>query len=304
MRVTVSFVDLLHRTVNTLIHHRHLLWFTLPFGLFAAISLELSESLPSLNTTPPIDGSDFLMTLRQNSSLFFWTFGGIFLSGIFRSLLRGPFFLAFEKSMTTPGESTDHHPSTLRTKTHLQASLTSLIFEGMYWAMVILLVIIVSLPILLALRFNQGVVPTITELALLLILIIGTLFFFLKEFALLYALLAHTKIKLSLELSLRLFKKHVLLTLLFGLFIIVLSLLFTFPANLAIIASDFISPTWLQVGFRWISLSSIFGISILLEEGLRLAFFHALAATPQIKIPGIEAILQKKKDATSSTPLA
>ena len=301
MRVTVSFVDLLHKTVNTFIHHRHLLWFALPFGFFAVISLEISEILPPLVTTPPLNGSDLLKTFRQDNLVFLWALGGLFLSGVFRSLLRGPFFLAFEKVLALPEEPT--RPSTLRVKNHIQASITSLTFEGAYWAMLILLISVVSLPILFALRFNQSAVPIIAELALLLILIIGILFFFLKEFALLYALLAHTKIKLSLELSLRLFKKHTLLTFLFGLFIIVLSLLFTFPANLAIIASDFISPAWLQTSFRWVSLSGIFGISILLEEGLRLVFFHALAATPQIKIPGMGEILQKKKG-TSSTPLA
>lgn len=299
--MAVSFVDLLYKSVSVLNQNRHLLWFGIPFGFFTTLSAHISERLPSIPSNESTSWSMLLTFGEQHISLFVWTIGLLIFLGILHSLTRGIFFVALEHSLNSSQKSREKSLQTRKVRAHLKAAFTALVFDGIYWAAILLLSAILSFPIFLAFHFNQNAAPFISELALILIFLIGSVFFFLKEFALLYALLAHTSIPLSFELALHLFKKHVFLTFLFGIFILILSLLFTFPTNLAIIASDFIRSLWFQEGFRWISLSIVFGVGILIKESLRLLFFHALAATPRSKTPTINVLLEEKKS-VGSTP--
>jgi hypothetical protein len=301
MRATVSFIDLLQQTVGLFSRHQRLLWFGVPFGIIAALSTKASKYLPILTNEEAMNWSILLSKIEHNFPNFLGILGVLILLSILHSLLRGPYFLSLEETLNSDKDK--KIPQPISSRRYLRSALITLKYDALYWLGITLLLVTVSLPIILALRFNQSVAPLITELGFILLLVIAALFFILKEFALLYTLLAHAKLHVALELSLHLFKKHAFLTLLFSLFLILLSLLFTFPINLAIIASDFVEVYWLQKSFEWFSIGSILGISILTEESLRLFFFHALAAAPKVKTPGVEEILEKKKNA-STTPLA
>lgn len=301
MRATVSFVDLLQRTINLFSRHHHLLWFVIPFGIIAVLSTKVSEYFPAFTNEETKDWSILLAKVEQDFSSLIGMVGVLILLSILHSLFRGPYFLTLEEAINSDKEGKNSH--SISAKIYLRAALTSLKYDGMYWLGTAFLLTTIGLPIIFAFRFNQSVAPIIGELGFILVFIVATLFFILKEFALLYTLLAHTKLKAAMELSLHLFKKHTFLTLLFSLFLMLLSLLFTFPINLAIIASDFVEFRWLQKGFEWLSLGSILGISTLIKESLRLLFFHALATAPKVKEPGVKEILEEKGN-VSSTPLA
>ncbi len=301
MRAPVSFIALLQQTVGLFRHHRRLLWFGVPFGIIATLSTKIGKYLPTLTHEETTDWSILFTKIEQDFSTLMWILGSLIFLSILHSLLRGPYFLTLEEAIH---QNTDEKTSySISSKKYFRSALITLKYDAMYWLGVALLLVAISLPIVLALRFNQSVVPIITELGLILLLVIAAIFFILKEFTLLYTLLAHARLRSALELALHLFKKHAFLTLLFSLFLVLLSLLFTFPINFAIIASDFVEIYWLRKGFEWLGVGSIFGISILIKESLRLLFFHALAAAPKVKTPGVEEMLEKKKNVTS-TPLA
>lgn len=300
MRASVSFLDLLHEACKlTFRSRRTLALFGLSFGILAFGSTQASEVLAPLLSQSNETLEELRVVLNQDPGLWIILGSTFFLIGALRSLLRGPLFLTLERLLTEKlGPTT---PAPAKKSKLLHAALVSFQFELGYWGICLLVAAIVSLPVLLALRFNPGALPALAQLGFILFLFLAVAFSYIKEFALLYTLLAHARMMIALELGLKLFKKHLFQSLLFGLFLMALSLLFTFIANLAIIASDFAGSKLLKEGMVAISVILILGLSAVLGEALRLLFFHALAATPKLPAVKVKKLLEEKASTSAPT---
>lgn len=301
MRVPVSFFELLQEGVRVVFQSKPLLILLFPLGLVlygaALQSQTLSETLlKDIGSLP-----ELFSFLQEHYQTVLSIFGFTLFTGILRALLRGPIFLLLEQTLLKQfPKKTDGEPL-YHKKYFLRSSLFSFLFEGSYWLTLLLLSVIVLSPLPLTFLFNPGLTATLFELATILLLVLAALFFYIKEFSLLYVLLAHIKPRLALELGLRLFQKHLALSLLFGAFLILLSFFFTFLLNFAIITSALVPYAGIKYASGFLSGSFILGFATLLMDALHLLFFHALAATPQIKLKKLGKILEEKKS-VSSTP--
>lgn len=295
----VSFADLLREAVRVVFHSpRFLVAFGLPFGLLAFAMTRINESIAPLLPEATLTVSALWSALGTQEHLWVMLIALSITISLVRSLLRGPLFLTAERLI---GPLPLKQLPTLKPKTSLRAALWSLVFEVTSWGMNIITAGIITLPIALALRYNPETTPFLAQLGFVIFLVMAVVFFFLKEFAILYNLLAHARFGTAWELGLKLFQKHLFQSLLFGLFLMALSLLFTFAANLAIIASDFIGIGWVRTGAAALSVVIILGASTVIEEVLRLLFFHALAATPKLPVVKVKKLLEEKSPTGAPT---
>ncbi len=296
MRPSISFFHLFEEAVRTLLQSRPLLLMGIPFGITLYFSMKGSELIAPLFPTEVADPEAILTSLSTHQETLFTGIALLVFLGALRTALRGPLFLLIEKTLlqklpSTPSPS----PSPLNGKQYLKGALIALLFEALYWLLLIIFGLILFSPLLIASKYNPGVVPSLFQMGTIILLMLGVIFFYIKEFGFLYALLAHIKPRLAIELGLKLFKKHAVLSLLFGLFLIALSFLFTFFLNLAMITSALIAFWWPKTIISTLCGIGILGFTALLTETLRLLFFHALAATPQIKVSDLGKVIEEKK---------
>lgn len=299
MRAPVSFFDLFQETLRLISSGRFVYGFGVVFGILALLATELNQRvlpfIESENTSPHA----LIRTILDQQEIFLLTLGGLLILGLLRSLLRGPYFLLMENMIIQKlslEKEFDLKPKVLR-----RSAWTALSFEIGYLITLALLWVVIALPLTLAFRLNPGAFEFLLPLGLILLTILSIVFFYLKEFALLYSLLAHSKPRLSLELSLKLFQKHTWLILLFGLFLMAIAFLFTFVVNLVIIASDLIPLIWLQVGLSAVGTIVVFGLAEATKETLRLLFFHTLAATPKPPVLKVKSLIEEKHPGSAPT---
>lgn len=291
MRVSLSFVDLAIEAWKLLTHARSMRSFMLPFGVLGAISVSLSTFVTA-QIPPDITSWSLLASTLASAD---WVLPVVLLAillGIIRTVLRGPFFLLTQVVLSQPQSSSQVPPPNRRR--FGESSLTSLSFEAGYWASGIFVALVIAVPIWIALKYNEAVAPLLGQMGFILALGMLVIFFYIKEFALCYALFAKTKPRLALELGLKLLLRHPLLSLLFGLFLMTLAFLFTFAVNLAIIASDFLGHHILITGGKFLIIGIILGASVVFEETLRVLFFHALAGAPTSPLPTLEKLVEGK----------
>lgn len=292
MRTSVSFLQLLQEAVRLSLGSRLILAFAIPFGLLAWGGAWVSERLSHLLPEATDSLATLWQTVAQSENTLVYLMAMLFGLGVVRASCRGPLFLIGESRIVQ--EKTTEESKSPTKKALLSSALVSLLFELSYWGAVVLLSFIVVIPVFLAARYNPSAAPMIAELGLILILVLSIALFYLKEFSLLYRLLAHIRPLPALELGLKLFKKHLFWSVLFGLFLMGLSLLFTFFANLAIIASDFIKTEVAQSVASAAIAVAILGVGAVIEEVLRLLFFHALAAAPKQPAIKIKQLIEEK----------
>lgn len=302
MRTSVSFFHLLEEAVRIIFQSKLLLTLTLPLGGILFVSTKISEQLTPL-LPQDLSSPLFLPLLKEEQPLIFSLGATLVFLGIVHTILRGPLFLLIEERLLKQLPASPHQGALFNKKLLGRSALFSLSFETLYWGALLLIGAVISSPLFLAAKFNPSVIPSLFQIGTLLLLGLAIFFFYIKEFGLLYTLLAHIHPKLSLELGLKLFKKHSLLSLLFGLFLIALSFLFTFFLNLAMIISAFIPFSKMESLVNGVSGIVILGFITVLTETLRLLFFHALAATPRIKLTDMQPVLEKEKT-TSGAPTA
>lgn len=295
MRPSISFFQLFEEAVRTLLQSRPLLFMGVPLGIILFLSMKESERITPLLPTETTSPEAFLASISLHQETLLTGIFILLLLGIIRTALRGPIFILIEHILLKklPAPSSSPH---INQKYLLKGAGLSILFEALYWIALTLLGLIIFVPSFIALKFNQAVVFSLFQMGTILLLMLAVVFFYIKEFGLLYALLAHIKPRLAIELGLKLFKKHTVLSLLFGLFLIALSFLFTFFLNLAMITSALIPFWWPKAIVSVLSSIVILGFTTLLIETLRLLFFHALAATPAIKVANIKEALKEKKE--------
>lgn len=194
---------------------------------------------------------------------------------IAEALIRGPLILVLEDTLTR--KSHERPGSTLPSfRFLLRAASVSLFISLLYIALLTLIGTILFTPVALAIVRDHGATSFLVFIALTLFFGLSVLFYFIKEFTLYYTVLSRIPLRSSAELGTALFQRHMATSLLFGLLLVGLSLIFTFTLDSAIITSaaiakDSLFATLLPV-FLFTGFYSIF------EQLLRLLFFHALAA--------------------------
>lgn len=170
----------------------------------------------------------------------------------------------------------------------------SIIFESAYWLVLIGIGIILSIPSLVAQRFNLSIMPTVFELGFLLLITIGVYLYFIKELSCLYAILGKTRFRSAGDLGFRLFRRHAFNTVLFFFYAALLTLFFSllvefFFRLIRIEATQ-------QPSFQSLSMTIPFGFYYIFDQMLRVSFFRSIATTPK-KPVGKETVLE-----TSQTP--
>lgn len=299
MRAPVSFFDLTQEAVRIIFQSKPLLVLLFPIGLFlftaALPSQSISEFLPKDLSSP----GGLLSFARDHIQTITLFVGFTILVGGVRAALRGPIFLLIEQTSLERSRKQNSPSLVLQKKQLIRSSLFSFLYEGGYWIGLFFISLILLSPLPIAMAFNPALLSTLTQLATLLLLVLAVIFFYIKEFSLLYTLLAHIRPRLALDLGLRLFQKHLPLSLLFGFFLLTLSFLFTFLLNFAIITSALIPFPVIKQLTEVVSGGIILGFMTLLTDALHLLFFHALAATPKIQLQKMGKILEEKKSANS-----
>lgn len=169
---------------------------------------------------------------------------------------------------------------------------------------------IFSLPFLIASSQNPEALDTLLSLGLLAFIPIAIAVFFIWQFALFYLLLSPLQIRGSIEAGGSLFSRFIFPSLLFGLFSFVLTVLFTFCANLVILGIAALSEKVglpleeasiaLVVGLAFFTWFSIF------QQALWLAFFRSIAGPPRLGEAGpheTEELIKEKESALDNQAL-
>lgn len=157
----------------------------------------------------------------------------------------------------------------------------ALLLECSALLFLLMVIVILSLPFLIAASKNPGAMNTLYSLGFLAFVPIALAIFFIKQFALFYTLLSPLGFRASVETGGMLFSRFIPRSLLFGLFFLVLTVLFTFFVNTLILILVALSE---KIGFSQGSLSITIIISLVFfawfsvfGQALWLAFFKEIA---------------------------
>lgn len=294
MRVSVSFFALLEEALRLVFHSRIILGMSLVFGVLLSLSWRFSEKLGDLLPSDSTNIEAWLTPSSIFSQEIGFLFLGLILIGIGKTTLRGSLFLMLEAILLKRLPHDSNTPvSASKQKTLIQGAKLSLLFETGYWFLLVLLFGLLLAPVFFAHRFNPNAFLPLFQMAIVLGGILAIIFFYLKEFSLLYALLASIKPKLALELGLKLFRENTIISLLFGGFLLALSFLFTFFLNLAMIISALVTVLFLKTSLSILMSIVFLGLAMSITEALRLLFFHALAAAPKLPLVKNNVALEK-----------
>lgn len=212
-----------------------------------------------------------------------------------QSALRGPIILLLNKN----GQDDHQHTQLIirRCKELFRAFLTSLLCEVIYLVSVLIILFILAIPIFFSWKFNPGVFPVLSEIGFLILLALTLYLYFIKELALLYALLGKVRLSSAFELSLHLYRQRTIIVLLFFLFAALLMLFFVSITEFLFLICGLSRPnsglsdyliTALPVGFYFV-----------FDQALRVTFFHSIASTPK-QAPATTTLLEPKPNESPS----
>jgi hypothetical protein len=271
MPKTVSFVSLTLSALRLVRSSRSAWLFFIPFGgavLLAGFVPHEFRLLLEGQSSRLADGSLgerwFLLSITLLAG-----------ATLLRIACRGPLVLILDRERrkplagNTPGETS---------VSPLRAIRITFLFEISYWIALGLLGLVLALPLSIAWKANPAILPTLARFALFFFLCLSLYLFLLKEFSFYYSLLGRSRFRSALELGERLLRRHTFLSLLFGLYATLLSFLFTFSIDSAMLMVAATPHPVLSEGLQSLLSISAFGIFALFEQALRLLFFVALAA--------------------------
>lgn len=247
------------------------------FGSLLAIASIIESRWSS--TLPQVDSFPELMNiLSEKSPQVLFSFLLIFIVLFIFEIFSKSNLIA-SLSFVTGKADLPNHPNTFRTigGNFFRAFL----LECLSLLFLSVVISILSLPYLIAASKNPGAMNTLFDLGFLAFIPIALAVFFIKQFALFYFLLSPLKLRASLEASGTLFSHFIFRSLFFGLFLLILTSLFTFFINIVILSLVALSekigfpqgsfPITLIVGFVFFAWFSIF------QQALWLAFFKDIA---------------------------
>lgn len=287
---SVSFVTLLLESARLFLKQRLLFVFVFLFGsitLFSSQFTKMPLPISSLETTEHI-----LTWIAENHTLILTLLGLNFFFTLISALIRGSIFLIIEETLLPRAP---HHTNKINLIKYLHASLKAFRTEAFYSLFLFSLTFLLFVPVFFAWKFNAASLPLIFNLASLLLIGILVLFYFIKEYAVLYQILAGTSFRIALDLGYALFRKRFGLSLIFGMVLFALFLCFTFILDSAIIwsARFFGDEAFGSALFLFV----FSGCYMVYENIFRLLFFHSLAA--EKKKPEKSEIVQEETLETS-----
>lgn len=261
---------------------------TLPwiFGAIIAVVTLFQERLTE--HWPEATSWDDLMTMLSDTSIADWQTTGVFLFSLFilstfgrSNLIASLAFVAGKNNLESSPRSL---PALLKNFSCVFA------IECLVFLFLLVIISILSLPLLIAVRNNSGVMSTLLTLCLITLIPIAASVFIMRQYALYYLLFSSLSIRSAIETSCTLFSRFIFPSFLFGLFSLVLTALFTFSLNfltvgMARLATSFFSDTTLDDPLRVIQNAPFFyvftGIFIawfaIFYQALWIAFFRSIA---------------------------
>ncbi|MEP7162913.1 MAG: hypothetical protein ABI747_04090 [Candidatus Moraniibacteriota bacterium] len=271
----VPFSTLLIEAARLSVKRRAHFLFTILLGVIATLSYFVLRNVDVVLPEASEEVSILFSWVKEHQSTLFILSLTSLGFALVKAALRGPLFVILEETLlafTEEKKSLAPLSSRLR-----RASLLGFFFETFSFLVSALLFGIVFLPTYFALLYNPSALPTIFQLSSLLFLVGAVLFYFLKEYSLLYGILGGVRPLIALELGYGLFRKNLTQSLLFGTLILGLSFIFTFTLDSAIITSAmFFKREGFTTPFLIFLVSGMSGVFV---EALRLLFFHSIAAT-------------------------
>lgn len=287
----VSFATLLLESARLFLKQRLLFLFVFLFGSITFFSSQFTETPPPISS---LETTEHILTwVDANHMLVLTLLGSNFFFTLISALIRGSLFLTIEETLLPRAR---HHTNKIKLFKYLRASLIAFRTEVFYSLFLFSLAFLLFLPVFFAWKFNAATLPFIFNLALLFLLGILVVFYFIKEYAVLYQILAGTSFRIALDLGYALFRKRFGLSLIFGMFLLALFLCFTFILDSAIIWSARFFGDEMFVGSA-ILLFVFSGCYWVYENIFRLLFFHSLAA--EKKKPEKSKIVQEETLETS-----
>ncbi|MDD2766846.1 MAG: hypothetical protein PHH40_03725 [Candidatus Moranbacteria bacterium] len=160
-------------------------------------------------------------------------------------------------------------------------SLT-LIIECVFFFLILFLLGIFSLPFFVASQINPAVIPLLQSLAFFLFLPLLLILSLLKRFSLFYALFSSLRLRVVFETASLLLSRFFSASLLFFFFTLILTLLFTFLVNIAILTSTVLVEQnilpFTEFSVRFFLSLLFFSWFSVFENALWIAFFKSLAS--------------------------
>lgn len=199
------------------------------------------------------------------------------------NLIASLAFVAGKKSL-------ENYPTSLRAVG--KNSLRALALEVSIILTLLLAIGIVSLPLFIAATYNPATLELLVTLGIFTLMPILLVIFFIREYALLYLLLSPLSVRGAIEAGCTLFSRFVFPSLLLGLFLYVITTLFTFCLKLVILGITALSHTILMplednslsliISFVFFAWFAIF------QQALWIAFFKAIASTTKKETSAVE----------------
>lgn len=173
-------------------------------------------------------------------------------------------------------------PVTVSFQPMAQNFLRTLLLEAAAGIFLIAIAAILSLPSLIAFKYNQEAFDTVLFLSVLTFLPIAIAVFFISEFALFYRLLSRLTLRSAFENGGALFSRHAMRSLLFGIFSLALAAVFTFCLNLVMLSIAVLSQKagvpFLETALSFLGSFVAIAWFAVLRQALWLSFFKDIAS--------------------------
>lgn len=180
--------------------------------------------------------------------------------------------------------------------------LRAFFLESLILLLLLMAAGILSLPLWIASSHNPDAMTPLITLGFLTFLPIAIIIFFIRQYSLLYLLLSPLRIRGAIETAANLFSRFLFPSLLFGVFSLTVTLLFTFLLNLVILSVvALLRQVSVPLEGATISLATglaLFSWFAVFQQALWIAFFRAIAGTS-----GTEKAVTEKESAFAETNL-
>lgn len=269
-----SLVKITRESLRAFRQHRFLWWFAVPIGILIGASSFLSEKVrESFSKTSDLSSLTPLLTERW----FLLIVSASFLIALLQSVLRGMLVAVFIYQLNNDRTIKSVPPSP---RDILRSGFVSVSFEFTYWVFMAGIGIVIALPMLLSRHFNPTITPIIFELGFILVVTLGVYLYFIKELSCLYAIIGKVYFRSSLDLGIRLFRKHTFSTVLFFSYAALLALLMGVLMTTLFRLFHMPDPTGDNLS-SLVFISALFGLYFVFDQILRVTFFRSIAASPE-----------------------
>lgn len=274
------------------------------FGSFVAISA-LIESRTNTDITRASSFEGLFQAITEKSPQELW-FIFIVLFILFVLNIAGKGNLIVSLSFMVKKERLAHHPTTAQAL--WKNFISSFFLECIALFFLVAIIGILSLPLLIASGTNKEALPILLNFAVITFIPLALIVSLIEQFAFLYLLLSPLPIRPAIETGSALFSRFIVRSFFFIFLTLLLTLLFTFFANLVILGiaalSEKISlPLGGPVTTSTISLA-LFTWFALFLQALWITFFKSIALPQEPEKVATEKEVEMSRDALPEIPPA